>query len=177
MLFNLLFSMRYKNWCCWAKETAQRLSVLIALSEDPTLVSSPNAGLLKTTCNFSTGGTGTYFWPLQVSRRTAYNHKDIHIDTHIKNLKKKNLNSCCVQKRTGTLFLLSATFTSFKIPQKNAVSWGFAASTTNSATLYTKPRGGNRAGSKGNSSVGDCFTPGTVRLRIRCACQREEVHQ
>lgn len=101
MLFNLLFSMRYKNWCCGAKETAQRLSVLIALSEDPTLVSSPSVGLLKTTCNFSTGGTSTYFWALQVSRRTAYNHKDIHIDTHIKNFKKKPLIAVVYKRELG----------------------------------------------------------------------------
>lgn len=67
--------------------------------------------------------------------------------------------------------------TSFKIPEKNAVSWGLAASPMNSATLYSKPTAVNWDGSKGDSSARACFNPRTIRLRIGCACQTEEVHQ
>lgn len=67
-----------------------------------------------------------------------------HRYTH-KNLKNKNktLRAAVYKREPEPCSYFQLHLLRSKIPEKNAVSWGFATSTMNSATLYSKPTGIN----------------------------------
>lgn len=71
--------LKKKKVACGTEEIAQGLGALAALPQDLSWGSSTNGGRLRATCNSSSKGSGTLFWPPQAPVNCKlYSHKFSH---------------------------------------------------------------------------------------------------